>query len=35
MVISGVSQSGKYKQWEPNKFQELCSFLEKKDFIFV
>ena len=32
MVISGVSQSGKYKQWEPNKFQELCSFLERKGF---
>jgi len=32
MVISGVSQSGKYKQWEPNKFQHLCSFLEKKGF---
>ena len=35
MVIPGVSQSGKYKQWAPNKFQELCSFLEEKDFIFV
>ena len=32
MVIPGVSQSGKYKQWEPNKFQELCSFLERKGF---
>ena len=32
MVIPGVSQSGKYKQWAPNKFQELCSFLEAKGF---
>ena len=32
MVIPGVSQSGKYKQWAPNKFQELCSFLEEKGF---
>ena len=30
MVIPGVSQSGKYKQWAPNKFQEICSFLEAK-----
>ena len=32
MVIPGVSQSGKYKQWAPNKFQEICSFLEAKGF---
>jgi len=32
MVIPGVSKSGKYKQWAPNKFQELCSFLEEKGF---
>ena len=32
MVIPGVSQSGKYKQWAPNKFQELCSFLEATGF---
>ncbi len=32
MVIPGVSQSGKYKQWAPNKFQEICSFLEEKGF---
>ena len=32
MVIPGVSQSGKYKQWSPNKFQEICSFLEAKGF---
>ena len=32
MVIPGVSKSGKYKQWTPNNFQELCSFLEKKGF---
>ena len=32
MVIPGVSQSGKYKQWAPSKFQEICSFLETKGF---
>ena len=32
MVIPGVSQSGKYKQWAPNKFQEICSSLEAKGF---
>ena len=32
MVIPGVSKSGKYKQWAPNKFQEICSFLETKGF---
>ena len=32
MVIPGVSQSGKYKQWSPNKFQDICSFLEAKGF---
>ena len=32
LVIPGVSQSGKYKQWAPNKFQEICSFLEAKGF---
>jgi len=32
MIIPGVSQSGKYKQWSPSNFQQLCSFLEKKDF---
>ena len=32
MVIPGVSQSGKYKQWAPSKFQEICSFLESKGF---
>ncbi len=32
MVIPGVSQSGKYKQWPPNKFQEICSNLEAKGF---
>ena len=32
MIIPGVSQSGKYKQWSPSNFQHLCSFLEKKGF---
>ena len=32
MVIPGVSQSGNYKQWAPNKFQEICSYLEAKGF---
>ena len=35
MVIPGVSQSGKYKQWAPNKFQELCSFLESKRILYL
>ena len=32
MIIPGVSKSGQYKQWAPDKYQELCSFLEAKDF---
>ena len=32
MIIPGVSKSGKYKQWSPNKFQDICSFLEAKAF---
>jgi len=32
MIIPGVSKSGKYKQWSPTKYQQLCSFLEEKGF---
>ena len=32
MIIPGVSQSGKYKQWPPSNFQQLCFLLEKKGF---
>jgi len=32
MVIPGVSQSGRYKQWPPSNFQQLCFLLEKKGF---
>ena len=32
MIIPGVSKSGKYKQWSPSNFQQLCSFIEKKGF---
>ena len=32
LVIPGVSKSGKSKQWSPNKYQQLCSFLESKGY---
>jgi ADP-heptose:LPS heptosyltransferase len=32
LVIPGVSKSGRAKQWSPNKYQLLCSFLESKGF---
>ncbi len=32
MLIPGVSKSGKYKQWSPQKFAELASILENKSF---
>ena len=32
MIIPGVSKSGKYKQWSPNKFQRHLFFLEAKGF---
>jgi ADP-heptose:LPS heptosyltransferase len=32
MVIPGVSKSGRAKQWSPNKYQQLCSFLESKGY---
>ena len=32
LVIPGVSKSGHAKQWSPNKYQQLCSFLESKGY---
>jgi len=32
LVIPGVSKSGHAKQWPPNKYQQLCSFLESKGY---
>ena len=32
LVIPGVSKSGRAKQWSPNKYQQLCSFLESKGY---
>ena len=32
LVIPGVSKSGQSKQWSPNKYQQLCSFLESKGY---
>ena len=32
LVIPGVSKSGHTKQWSPNKYQQLCSFLESKGY---
>ena len=32
LVIPGVSKSGHIKQWSPNKYQQLCSFLESKGY---
>ncbi len=32
LVIPGVSKSGREKQWSPNKYQQLCSFLESKGY---
>lgn len=32
LVIPGVSKSGNIKQWSPNKYQKLCSFLELKGY---
>ena len=32
LVIPGVSKSGHVKQWSPNKYQQLCSFLESKGY---
>ena len=32
MVIPGVSKSGRAKQWSPDKYQQLCSFLESKGY---
>ena len=32
LVIPGVSKSGHKKQWSPNKYQQLCSFLESKGY---
>ena len=32
LVIPGVSKSGYTKQWSPNKYQQLCSFLESKGY---
>ena len=32
LIITGVSKSGYAKQWSPNKFQQLCSFLESKGY---
>ena len=32
LVIPGVSKSGHAKQWPPNKYQHLCSFLESKGY---
>ena len=32
LVIPGVSKSGRTKQWSPNKYQQLCSFLESKGY---
>ena len=32
MVIPGASKSGRVKQWPPNKYQQLCSFLESKGY---
>ncbi len=32
LVIPGVSKSGHLKQWSPNKYQQLCSFLESKGY---
>ena len=32
LVIPGVSKSGHSKQWSPNKYQQLCSFLESKGY---
>ena len=32
LVIPGVSKSGHTKQWSPNNFQQLCSFLESKGY---
>ena len=32
LVIPGVSKSGHTKQWPPNKYQQLCSFLESKGY---
>ena len=32
LVIPGVSKSGYTKQWSPNKYKQLCSFLESKGY---
>ena len=32
LVIPGVSKSGRAKQWSPNKYQQLCNFLESKGY---
>ena len=32
LVIPGVSKSGRAKQWSPDKYQQLCSFLESKGY---
>ena len=32
LVIPGVSKSGHTKQWSPNNYQQLCSFLESKGY---
>ncbi len=32
LVIPGVSKSGRAKQWSPNKYQKLCTFLESKGY---
>ena len=32
LLIPGVSKSGRAKQWSPNKYQQLCSFIESKGY---
>ena len=32
MFIPGVSEGGKYKQWQPNKFAEIAQYFEKSNY---